>query len=645
MKSLKSLLENRRTQRTVSSMLLAVGTTLLCSMSALAATDAEQFQRFKDPNQWGAPAGNLALNRYSPLKDINKDNVKDLQMVWAQSSGTLRGHEGQPLVIEDVAGKPMMFIESGWPNIVQALDLSDPDNPVQVWQYNKTSGRDESAVPRACCDTVNRGMSYADGKLVFGTLDGYVIALDAATGKEDWVVKHAHPDKGETITPAPIIANDKVMIGFGGDEFAARGRFTAYALADGKKVWECQSTGSDKDVCLTPDTNKKHPEYGTAGKDLGIHTYPGDEWQRGGGAAWGWYAYDPDLHLVYYSTGNPGLWSPSFRCGAKPQSQKACNDGSWDNKWSMTIFARNVDTGEAVWAYQMTPFDQWDYDGVNELILVDNLDVDGHKHKALVHFDRNGFAYVLDRTDGTLLRAHKFVTANWAEKVDMKTGRPVKVAEHSPLEPQKNTQSCPSAMGGKDQQPASVDPNDPAYFYVPTNNWCMELNPQDRSHTQQGTVYVFANVFMYPEKPGVTGKIKKFNVVTGETKWEIPDQYPNWGGTLTTAGGLMFYGSLGGDFRAVDRDSGKVIWQRKLGSGIIGNPIAYSVKGKEYISIWSGIGGWIGLPVTAGLDLSDKFGAIGATAMTKAAGLSHIPQGGTLYTFRVGGADAPMAAK
>ena len=220
---------------------------------AMASSDTEQFPRFKDPNQWGAPAGNLNQNRYSALKDINTDNVKDLQMVWAQSSGTLRGHEGQPLVIEDVGGKPMMFIESGWPNI-RASDWisSDPDHPVQVWNYIKTSGRDESAVPRACCDTVNRGVSYADGKFVFGTLDGYVIALDAATGKEAWVVKHAHPDKGETITPAPIIANDKVIIGFGGDEFAARGRVTAYDLADGKKVWECQSTGTDKDVCLTP---------------------------------------------------------------------------------------------------------------------------------------------------------------------------------------------------------------------------------------------------------------------------------------------------------------------------------------------------------------------------------------------------------
>jgi lanthanide-dependent methanol dehydrogenase len=615
-------------------MLYAFAALVTTCGAAMAASDTEQFQRFKDPNQWGAPAGDLNQTRYSSLKDINAGNVKGLNMVWAQSSGTLRGHEGQPLVIQNVAGKPMMFIESGWPNILQGLDLSDPDHPMQVWNYTKTSGRDESAVPRACCDTVNRGMSYADGKLVFGTLDGYVIALDAATGKELWVVKHAHPDKGETITPAPIIANDKVIIGFGGDEFAARGRVTAYALADGKKVWECHSTGSDKDVCLTSNTNKKHPEYGTAGKDLGISTYVGDEWKRGGGAAWGWYAYDPALHLVYYGTGNPGLWSPQFRC-SEPLTQANCNSGKYDNKWSMSIFARNVDTGEAEWVYQMTPFDQWDYDGINEVVLVD-INVDGKLRKCLVHFDRNGFAYVLDRTDGTLLRANKYVTVNWAEKVDLKTGRPVKVAEHSPLKVGENTQACPSAMGGKDQQPVAVDPNDSANFYVPTNNWCMELEPQQRSHTTQGTVYVFANVYMYPEKPGITGKFKKFNVVTGKTEWEIPDSYPNWGGALVTAGGLAFYGSLGGDFRAVDRDTGKVLWSKKLGSGIIGNPITYSVKGKQYVSVWSGIGGWIGLPVTAGLDLNDKFGAIGATAMTKAANLSHIPQGGTLYTFRLG---------
>ena len=199
---------------------------------------------------------------------------------------------------------------------------------------------------------------------------------------------------------------------------------TAYDLDTGKVVWTCHATGSDKDVCLTPDTNKAHPEYGTYGKDLGISTYPGDDWKIGGGAFWGLFSYDPELKLVYSSTGNPGLWSPSYRCGDKTHEE--CNTGKWDNKWSLTIFARKVDTGEVVWAYQMTPFDQWDYDGVNENMLTD-MDIDGKKVKALTHFDRNGFAYVLDRTDGTLLRANKYVTADWAEKIDLKTGRPIKV--------------------------------------------------------------------------------------------------------------------------------------------------------------------------------------------------------------------------
>ena len=609
---------------------------MFCAALALTAISGatvadEVADRAKDPNQWAAPGGDQANTRHSNLKDITTANVGKLQMIWSQSSGTLRGHEGQPLVVT-VDGKPMMYMESGWPNIVQALDLTDPDHPKQIWHYQKMTDRDESAVARACCDTVNRGPSYADGKLVFATLDGFVVALDAKTGKEDWVVKSAYPDRGETITPAPIIANGKVIIGFGGDEFAARGRLDAYALADGKKVWEFFSTGSDKDVGLTPNTNKAHPEYGTAGSDVGIHSFPGDEWKRGGGALWGFYSYDPELKLVYTSTGNPGLWSPSYRCGDKTQQE--CNSGKWDNKWSMSIFARNVDTGEVAWVYQMTPFDQWDYDGINELMLED-LNVDGKMHKVLIHFDRNGFAYVLDRADGTLLRANKFVTVNWAEKIDLKTGRPVKVFEHSPLLPNGNTQACPSAMGGKDQQPCAIDPSEPGMAYCPTNNWCMEDEPQQRSHTQQGTVYVFANVYMYPEKPGVTGKFKKFNVVTGETVWEIPDAYPNWGGALVTDGGLAFYGDLLGDFRAVDRKTGKVLWERRLGSGIIGNPITYKVGGKQYVSVWSGIGGWIGLPVTAGLDLSDKFGAIGATAMTKAANLDKIPMGGTLYTFRV----------
>jgi PQQ-dependent dehydrogenase (methanol/ethanol family) len=560
---------------------------VLGGAASVSAND-EIIERSKNPNMWAAPGGDLAMTRHSALKDINTKNIKNMHMAWSQSTGALRGHEGQPVVVEH-DGKPMMFFVSAWPNIVQALDLSNPDKPKQVWNYNKKTDRDLSAVPRACCDTVNRGLNYADGKVVFHTLDGLLIALDASTGEEIWITKHAHPDKGETHTGPAMVAENLVIAGFGGDEFAARGRMVAYDLQTGEEVWTCHSTGSDKDVCLTPDTNKDNPHYGTYGHDLGMITYPKDEWKIGGGAPWAWFTYDPELKIVYAGTGNPGHWSPAYRCGEEGANltHEKCNEynpkinsGNWDNKWSMTIMARKIDTGEVVWAYQKTPFDQWDYDGVNENILVDNLKVDGKSYKGLVNFDRNGFVYVMDRTNGDLLRAHKYVTVDWAEKVDLVTGRPLKVKEHSPFERGRNVAACPSAQGGKDQQPASVDPAEPNIFYVPTNNWCMEDEPQERTHTQQGTVYVFANVYMYQEKPGVSGKLKKFDVVSGKTLWEIADPYQNWSGTLNTAGGLVFYGSMGGDFRGVDRDTGKVVWERKLGSGIIGNPISWKVDGK-----------------------------------------------------------------
>ncbi|MCK9918234.1 PQQ-binding-like beta-propeller repeat protein, partial [Microbacteriaceae bacterium K1510] len=327
------------------------------------------------------------------------------------------------------------------------------------------------------CDTVNRGASYADGTLVYGTLDGYVIALDAATGKEKWVVKHAYPEHGETITSAPLIAENLVIIGFGGDEFAARGRVTAYNLADGKAVWSCHSTGSDKDVCLTPDTNKANPHFGTAGTDIGVTSYPstnGGEWKIGGGSTWGWYAWDPKLDLVYYGTANPSTWNPVQRAG--PDGKPI------DQKWTMSIIARNPGTGEAAWAYQMTPFDEWDYDGVNEMILVDDMDVKGKKHNVLVHFDRNGFGYTVDRESGLPLVAEKYDPAvNWSTGVDLDPksptyGRPAVVASKSTFlngADVNTTDVCPAALGTKDQQPAAYSPLT-KLFYVPTNHVCMD---------------------------------------------------------------------------------------------------------------------------------------------------------------------------
>lgn len=619
--------------------LFATGVALcLFGGGAMAATASQQIAKAaQNPNLWPSAARDLSLTRHSPLEQINTDNIDHLQMVWAQSTSTLRGHEGQPLVVK-VDGKPMMYMVSAWPNIVQALDLSNPDHPVRVWKYLKKTDRNPSAVPHACCDVVNRGAAYANGNIIFGTLDGYLISLNAKTGEENWVTKFAYPDKGQTFTTVPVIANDKVIVGPSGNEFGVRGYVAAFDIKTGEQAWKCYNSGPAKEACMTEDTNKEVPKHGTLETYRGVNEYPKGEYKRGGGTIWGWGSFDPELNLVYYGTGNPGTWSPSYRC--KFDSEEKCaTSGKQDNKWSMSITARNPDTGELVWAYQMTPFDQWDYDGINENVLVD-MDIDGEKNRpVLVHFDRNGFVYVLDRRTGELLRAHKYVKVNWAKKIDMKTDRPVRVLKHSPFEVGETTQTCPSAMGGKDQQPISVDPDEPAVFYVPTNNWCMEDTPQEITSWQRGQPYVFAKVYMYEAVPGVAGRLKKYNVKTGETVWNIPDKYPNWSGTMNTDGGLVFYGSLGGDFRAVSRKTGEVLWSRKLGSGVIGNPITYKIDGKQYVSVYAGIGGWIGLPIAAGLDMNDKYGAIGATAMSKATGLNHIPQGHGLYTFRLIGAE------
>jgi len=599
------------------------------AQAADADTDKEFLANASDPNNWGGIGRDFSLTRNSPLAEINKKNVADLTLAWEVKTDATRGHEGQPLVIDNV-----MYFVSAYPNHVFALDVSQPGAPKQLWKY--TPKQDERSVAVACCDTVNRGGSYADGKFVFGSLSGDIIALNAKTGEEVWKYKLANPAVGETVTMAPIIAEGKVIAGISGNEFGVRGRVEALSLSTGKKVWSVLANGTDKEVGLGPNFNKAHPEYGQLG-DLGVKTYPGEEWKRGGGAAWGWYSYDPKLKLVFYGTGNPGLWSPSYRCGAQPLTQEACNNGDYDNKWSLSIFARKIDTGEAVWAYQKTPFDQWDYDGINEPILVD-LKIDGKNVPALVNFDRNGFAYVLDRRDGTLLRANKFTTVNWAERIDFKTGRPVKVGAHSPLERGKNVQAAPSAMGGKDQQPCSVDPKEPNVFYCGTNNWHMELEPQERGNTMLGLPYVFANVAMKPNKPGALGIVKAFDVVSGKSKWEIEEKFPVWSGTLNTSGGLVFYGTLDGFFRAVDKETGKVLWSTKLPSGIIGNPITYKANGSQYVSVFSGIGGWIGLPISGGLDPSDPFGALGAAGLAFSNGFDKIPLGGAVHTFRVGSA-------
>ena len=573
--------------------------------SAALAND-ELLKLEKDPNQWVMPTGDYANHRYSTLKQINKDNVKNLHPVWTFSTGVLRGHEGAPLVIGNT-----MYVHTPFPNIVYALDLNK--NGQILWKYEPR--QDPSVIPVMCCDTVNRGVAYADGKIILDQADATVVALDAKTGKEVWKVKNGDPKKGETMTSAPMIVKDKVIVGISGGEFGVQGRVTAYELKDGKQAWIAYSVGPDDQILFDSKTTSMGKPVG---KDSSLATWQGDQWKIGGGATWGWYSYDPQLNLIYYGSGNPSTWNPVQRPG--------------DNKWSMTIFARNPDTGVAKWVYQMTPHDEWDYDGINEMILAD-IPVKGKETKALVHFDRNGFGYTLNRENGQLLVAEKYdPKVNWATHVDMKTGRPEVVKQYSTQaggEDHNSQNICPAALGSKDQQPAAFSPVT-KLFYVPTNHVCMDYEPFKVSYTA-GQPYVGATLSMFPPKgDNHLGNFIAWDAGQGKIVWSDPEPFSAWGGALATAGGVVFYGTLEGYLKAVDMQTGKELYRFKTPSGIIGNVMTYEHGGKQYVAVLSGVGGWAGIGMAAGLTKdTDGLGAVGAYKSLA----SYTQLGGVLTVF------------
>ncbi|HEV2550122.1 MAG TPA: methanol/ethanol family PQQ-dependent dehydrogenase [Stellaceae bacterium] len=567
---------------------LLVAAAVALPLSGALAND-ELMKLEKDPNQWVMPTGDYANQRYSQLNQINAQNVQNLRPVWSFSTGVLRGHEGAPLVVGDV-----MYVHTPFPNNVFALDLKN--NGQILWKYEPR--QDPSVIPVMCCDTVNRGVAYADGKIILDQADATVVALDAKTGKEVWKVQNGDPKKGETMTSAPMIVKDKVIVGISGGEFGVQGRVTAYGLKDGKKIWNAYSVGPDDQILFDANTTSMGKPVG---KDSSTKTWEGDQWKIGGGATWGWYSYDPQLNLIYYGSGNPSTWNPVQRPG--------------DNKWSMTIFARNPDTGVAKWVYQMTPHDEWDYDGINEMILAD-IPVKGKDTKALVHFDRNGFGYTLNRETGELLVAEKYdPKVNWATHVDMATGRPEVVKQYSTQaggEDHNSQGICPAALGSKDQQPAAFSPTT-KLFYVPTNHVCMDYEPFKVSYTA-GQPYVGATLSMFPPKgDNNLGNFIAWDAGTGKIVWSDAEPFSAWGGALATAGGVVFYGTLEGYVKAVDEKTGKELYRYKTPSGIIGNVMTYMHGGKQYIAVLSGVGGWAGIGMAAGLTKdTDGLGAVGA---------------------------------
>ena len=571
-----------------------LATALAFALPGVAQANADLESKIANPKNWAMQAGDMFNQRYSKLKQINVSNVGKLQVAWTFSTGVLRGHEGSPLVIDG-----MMYLHTPFPNKVFALDL---DTQKIVWRYEPK--QDPSVIAQMCCDTVNRGLAYAEGKIFLQQADSTLVALDAKSGKVLWSAVNGDPKLGAVNTNAPHVFGDKVLTGISGGEWGVRGFVAAYDMNTGKQAWKAYSTGPDNEMLMDPDKTMTWTDGKMApvGKDSSLKTWKGDQWKTGGGTTWGWYSYDKASNTVYYGTGNPSTWNPSQRPG--------------DNKWSMTIMARDMSTGMAKWVYQMTPHDEWDFDGINEMILAD-IDVKGKPTKALVHFDRNGFGYTLDRTTGELLVAEKYdPQVNWATHVDMKTGRPQVVTKYSTQAggPDVNVKGiCPAALGSKDQQPASFDPNT-KLFYVPTNHVCMDYEPFQVDYVA-GQPYVGATLSMFPapNSHGGMGNFITWDAGKGKIVQSKPEKFSVWSGSLNTAGGLSCFGTLEGYLKCVDaKDIKKELYKFKTPSGIIGNVFTYEHKGKQYLGVFSGIGGWAGIGMAAGLEKANEgLGAVG----------------------------------
>lgn len=614
------------------------------STSALANDEVRKLN--DNPNYWAFPGGNYNNWRYTELNQINTGNASKIVTAWTFSTGRLQGHEGGPLVLPGSAtglGGDTLYIHSSFPNDVFAISL---DTLEIVWYFEPQQDEAETTSVM-CCDIVNRGLGYSMGQIYLQQADTTLVALSAKDGSVKWSIKQGSevtgdlnsidgvgvgPQSGMTNTNAPHPMKDKVITGCSGAEFGVRCWLAAYNAKDGSLAWRAFSMGPDEDILFDANTTSLGKKVG---KNSSLNSWCAnsdwkapargpskcsklsDQWKSGGGSTWGWWPADFEENLLYYGNGNPSTWNPVVRPG--------------DNKWSMTMFARDIDTGVAKWVYQMTPHDEWDYDGINEMILAD-IKVKGKMTPALVHFDRNGYGYTMNRKTGALLVAEKYDPAvNWSTHVDMKTGYPQTVdskSTHFQGEDVVSKDVCPAALGTKDQQPAAFSPRT-NLFYVPTNHVCMTYEPVSYAaggnQYTAGQAFVNANLTMYPagavcpdcpnnnaQKDNM-GNFIAWDAGTGKIVWNIVEQWSVWSGVLATAGDVVFYGTLDAYAKAVDAKTGKLLWKFKAPSGIIGNFNAWAHKGKQYVGILSGIGGWAGAVVAIpGLAAAPGEAALGA---------------------------------
>jgi len=513
---------------------------------------------------WTTPSGDLQGTRYSSLSEITTSNVGSLVEEFNFPTNAIASHEGNPLVVNNV-----MYVVTPWPNKLIAMDLTRPGT--QLWVFDPHTNGDARGV--ACCDVVNRGASYANGMVVYATLDGHVVAVDAAKGTQVWKTAIASPTVGEVLTGAPIIVGNNVIVGDSGAELGVRGWIQALNLNNGLPVWKAYNTGPDKDVLIGP---RFHPHYAKdRGTDLGKSTWPTNMWQQGGSTVWGWLTYDPKTKLLFYGTAQPGVWNPDMRPG--------------DNKWSSAIIARDPETGEAIWAYQLTPHDNWDYDAINENIVAD-VPFNGKTAHVVMHFNKNGYAYMLNAKTGRVLSANVFAPSgvSWATGVDLATGLPQLVEAEQTHQGVETNGDCPSALGGKDWEPAAYSLST-KLFYIPAINFCQNLYPMLALYLA-GTPFVGNAISLYPGGANM-GALIAWDPSQGKAVWSDPEPLALYGGVLATAGNLVFYGTLDRHFKAVNATSGQLLFDTVLECGVTSNPMTYTgPDGHQRVAIMTGLG-------------------------------------------------------
>ena len=585
-------------------MSLALGTCTLVS-SAILGAEPSTVRHDVDDAAWLRPANDYASTRYSRLSDISTTNVKSLKVAWSFATGVARGQEAAPLVVGDT-----MYVVTAYPNILYALDLSHAG--AVRWKYEPNPAPASQGV--ACCDVVNRGAAYADGLVVLNTLDANTVAVDARSGRLRWRTKLGEIARGESMTMAPLIVKDKVLVGNSGGVFGARGWLAALDLHSGHIAWRAFSTGPDRDVLIGPGFKAFYPK--DQGHDLGIETWPSEAWRMGGGTVWGWISYDRELDRIYYGTGSPAPWNGEQRPG--------------DNKWASTIFARRPDTGEAVWAYQLASHDVHQSAAVSEPILLE-LVIEGRARKVITSAEANGYVYVLDRETGEVLSAAPYAHITTSTGVDLSSGR---LRLNPPMTPRIGKVvrgMCPAFAGAKSWQPSAWSPRT-GLLYIPHQNLCMDAEAVEASYIA-GTPFVGMNTRMYAGPGGHRGQLAAWDPVARRMAWTIEEPFPVWSGALATAGDLVFYGTMDRRFNAVAAKTGERLWSFQTSSGVVGQPITYrGPDGKQYVAVLDGVGGWAGLVASANVDPRDASAAFGfANAMRDLP--AYTGKGGTLWVF------------